>query len=266
MTTIPDARPVPRARRRRRRLFSLNGLAIQLAAFALSFTLVALLVVSGSKAAFVEPSEALEDYVPVGLAPTAEPDHPRPTPSVPSAPPSAPPSVPALVEEAPATVPPTPLPPAVEEPAPTRTAIMLTDTDAGTAMFGVETVLSPGVHVDRCIEVTHDGDGEGVPVLLYAAGTRGDLGPYLELTIEVGPGGSGWFGGCDGFTPSATVYSGTLADFASAHDSYATGRETWVPEQARDARIFRFGLALRDDADASGKSVGFGFTWESRAD
>ena len=55
---------IPRSRRasgRRRRRFSLNGLAIQLSAFALSFTLVALLVVTGSQAAFVEENESVTD-------------------------------------------------------------------------------------------------------------------------------------------------------------------------------------------------------------
>jgi hypothetical protein len=50
-------------RRRRRFRFSLNGLAIQLSAFALSFTLVALLVVSSSHAAFVDQSENVRNHV-----------------------------------------------------------------------------------------------------------------------------------------------------------------------------------------------------------
>ena len=67
----PHGPPAEPAKRRRRR-FSLNGLAIQLSAFALSFTLVALLVVSGSQAAFVEENEAVADYVPIGA--TAPPE------------------------------------------------------------------------------------------------------------------------------------------------------------------------------------------------
>jgi hypothetical protein len=50
-------------RRRRRFRFSLNGLAIQLSAFALSFTLVALLVVSSSHAAFVDQSQNVLNHV-----------------------------------------------------------------------------------------------------------------------------------------------------------------------------------------------------------
>jgi hypothetical protein len=51
------------SRGRRRFRFSLNGLAIQLSAFALSFTLVALLVVSSSHAAFVDQSTNVLNHV-----------------------------------------------------------------------------------------------------------------------------------------------------------------------------------------------------------
>ena len=69
---------VRRGKRKRFR-FSLNGLAIQLSAFALSFTLVALLVVTGSKAAFVEESEVLADYVPIGTAAPSTTEGRRPS-------------------------------------------------------------------------------------------------------------------------------------------------------------------------------------------
>src|SRR5687768_18560569 len=93
-----SAQPVRRAKRRRRR-FSLNGLAIQLSAFALSFTLVALLVVSGSQAAFVEENEAVTNYVPIGQTePPADGDGdwtPRP-PSSPTSPAPTEPTEPAV--------------------------------------------------------------------------------------------------------------------------------------------------------------------------
>src|SRR5215213_9607935 len=73
----PAATSPARTKRRRRRFrFSLNGLALQLSAFAVSSTLVALLVVTGSQAAFVEPNETLTEYVPIGT-PTPTDDGPR---------------------------------------------------------------------------------------------------------------------------------------------------------------------------------------------
>jgi hypothetical protein len=244
-----------RAPGRRRRRFSLNGLAIQLSAFALSFTLVALLVVTGSQAAFVEENESVTNYVPVG-APAEEGGRGssrRPSPAVPALPATTiAPSPPAAPAEVPAEVP-------VE-------AVALTDRDAGSAMFSDAAALPPGVPLDRCIEVTYEGGSTALPVQLYAAGIAGDLAPYLDLTVELGVDDAGSFGSCATFLPSETLFSGTLADFAAGHPDYGTGLRTWHPTGTADARSFRFTVAVRDDPEASGRSTSFGFTWESRGD
>jgi hypothetical protein len=260
-----SAQPVRRAKRRRFR-FSLNGLAIQLSAFALSFTLVALLVVSGSKAAFVEESEVLADYVPIGAAATPTGEGRRPSrPSTPAAP--AAPEMPPL-EEPPVLLVGDPvveeeLPPE-ELPAEVDVEVELSDSDAGTAMFGGPTLL-PGVPLERCIEVTYAGADDPGPVLLYAAAASGDLAPYLDLTIHMGSAAAGAFGSCGSFTASASVYAGTLADSAAAHSSYATGRFAWNPSDVQETRSFRFRLTVQDVPAAAGKSATFGFTWRTEA-
>jgi hypothetical protein len=249
------AAPAVRRAKRRRFRFSLNGLAIQLSAFALSFTLVALLVVSGSKAAFVEESEVLADYVPIGApaTPSGEGRRPaRPTVPAPEAPAPEPPVV--LVDG-----------PIVEEelPEPPDVEVDLTDSDAGTAMFRNE-ILLPGVGVDRCIQVTYDGTDDPGPVLLYAAaGTGGDLAPFLDLTVQMGSAEPGVFGGCGGFSAAESVFTGTLADFAAAHSSYTTGRLTWNPTDTQETRSFRFRVTVQDVPAAAGKSAAFGFTWRT---
>ena len=246
---------------RRRRRFSLNALAIQLSAFALSFTLVALLVVAGSQAAFVEESEAVSNYVPIG-APAESPQAPRraprpPAPVPPGTVPAPPPQPPAEPAVEPAEQP-------AEEPEVPDAAIELTDSDAGSAMFTDGTTLAPGHPLDRCIEVRYEGNDDPGPVRLYAATVAGDLAPYLDLTIEVGEGDPRSFGGCDGFVASESLYTGDLAAFAAAHAGYATGLATWDPEGELDVRSFRFRVAVRDEPDAEGRSVAFGFAWESR--
>jgi hypothetical protein len=246
----------PKARKkRRRRRFSLNGLAIQLSAFALSFTLVALLVVSGSQAAFVEENEAVTDYVPIGTTAPPEDDEPRsprsPTPSSPSTPSTAARSSPPAEEPAP------------EEEVPS-TVVELADSDAGTAMFGMETTLAPGVASDRCIEVAYDGNVDPQPVQLYAAVATGGLAPYLDLTVEIGAAAAGAFGNCDTFVPASSLYRGTLADFAARHGSWSTGLLTWDPGPEAEARTFRFTVSVQDDPVAEGRSVVFGFSWETR--
>lgn len=238
----------------RPRRFSLNGLAIQLSAFALSFTLVALLVVTGSQAAFVEPNESVLEYVPIGAAAPTEGGTRRPAvrPTPPAA--ETPPPEDAVRQPRPV-----PEPEAAE-------VVELTDSDAGTAMFAGDIPLAPGTTRDRCIEVTYTGAGEDVgPVLLYAASTSGDLAPYLDLTVDMGRAEDGAFGECSGFTPSGTLYEGTLAGFAAAHHSYATGRTTWDPTGAAETRTFRFRVAVQDVAAAAGRSATFGFTWRTEA-
>jgi hypothetical protein len=264
-----SAQPVRRVKRKRFR-FSLNGLAIQLSAFALSFTLVALLVVSGSKAAFVEESEVLADYVPIGEA-AAPPAGEGRRPSRPAAPeaPVAPEAPPAEEQPVPPAEEPLDLPVEVELPLPEpvelpEIEVALSDSDAGTAMFGGETLL-PGVPLDRCIEVNYSGADNPGPVLLYAAAASGDLAPYLDLSIHMGSAAAGAFGSCGSFVVSQSVYSGTLADFGSTHSSYATGRTTWNPSGEQETRSFRFRLTVQDVPAASGKSASFGFTWRTEA-
>ncbi|MDP9460938.1 MAG: hypothetical protein M3Q22_12070 [Actinomycetota bacterium] len=249
MGLIPRRRGGPKRRRR----FSLNGLAIQLSAFALSFTLVALLVVSGSQAAFVEESEVFADYVPIGAAGSASGSARKPAAR------PAPPPAPAPQSPAPES----PSPEPVEEPA---EEVELSDSDEGTAMFAGGIPLAPGSSSDRCIEVTYTGEDEEMsPVLLYAAATSGELAPYLDLTVDVGRAEDGTFGNCADFTASDTLFEGTLADFAATHSSYATGRTTWLPSAAEEARAFRFRVAVQDVPAAAGLSASFGFTWRTEA-
>jgi hypothetical protein len=246
-------------RRRRRRAFSLNGLAIQLSAFALSFTLVALLVVTGSQAAFVEENEIVTNHVPLGL-PAEDGDEGGPWPRSPRLPasdsPAAEPTVAPVVDE--------PVEPV--EPEPPQPSVELIDADAGTAMFTDGTVLAPGAVLDRCISVTYLGDTEPSAVLLYAAEASGELAPYLDLVVEMGPATGEPFGSCAGFVASDFVYSGTVADFGAASPDYESGIPTWNPAESGEARSFRFRLAVRDHADAEGKATSFGFTWETRAE
>jgi hypothetical protein len=253
MSVTPPRRP----KRRRRRAFSLNGLAIQVSAFALSFTLVALLVVGSSKAAFVEENETVTGRVPVA-APAADPvtylpDEPsRPTRSKPAGPTPIP-------EEPVATPTPTPIP----EPAPLA-QLTLTDDAAGTAMFADDRGLVPGEPERRCIRVALDGDVVPEPVQLYAADVTGALADQLDLVVEVGPGG-GVFGDCSGFVPESTLFSGTLAEFGSRHGAFGSGLAAWTPVAPGESRSFRFTVTVRDLPQAEGLSAGFGFTWEARA-
>ena len=255
VTVRPLTPPVTTRRKRRRRAFSLNGLAIQLSAFALSFTLVALLVVSGSQAAFVEENQIVTNHVPLGLPDQGGGGGSGAGPgasAAPSATPTPAPTTEPVTAETPTSTPP---PPVVE----------LTDDDAGTALFTDGTVLAPGTVHSRCITVSYVGHSAST-VRLYAAGISGTLAPYLDLVVELGPATSDPFGSCAGFVPSAIVFTGTLADFAAAHPAYDTGVPTWDPAAADSTRSFRFSLSVRDEPAAEGATTSFGFSWEARGD
>ena len=147
----------------------------------------------------------------------------------------------------------------------TAASVDLTDTDSGSAMFANVTGLMPGTELSRCIDVTYTGTVDPLDVRLYAtAAPTGALAPYLDLTVEVGADATPVFGDCTGFAASATVYSGTLAGFATAHGTYAAGATTWDPAASPDTRTFRFRLSVQDNAAAEGLSSTFGFSWETR--
>jgi hypothetical protein len=144
-------------------------------------------------------------------------------------------------------------------------AVDLADNDSGTAMFTGVTGLVPGTPEDRCIDVTYTGTVDPTAVVLSSAGApTGALAPYLDLTVQVGTDTGAPFRDCTGFTPSATVFTGTLAAFAASHGSYATGVSTWDPALGPETRTFRFRLSVRDDAAAEGLTTTFGFSWETR--
>ena len=206
MTRSDTTTAVPAHRRRGR---SLNSTAIQLSAFALTFILIALLVVTSSRAAFVAQNDNTANSV-------------------------------------------------------TSASITLTDNDAGVAMFNLSNLM-PATPERRCIDVTYTGTANPMPVLLYAtAAPTGTLAPYLDLSIEVGTDLTPAFGDCTGFTPSATVYSGTLQSFATTHGSYATGWTTWDPAVSGEVRTFRFTVTVQDNTLAANKTTTFGFSWETR--
>jgi hypothetical protein len=242
-------RRTPAPKRRKRFKFSLNGLAIQLSAFALSFTLVALLVVSGSQHAFVEENETVTEYTPAATAPPVADDPRHPGVAGPTA------GQPATVSSAPVEASPT---------AESIAEVALTDDDAGTAMFG-DVTLYPGVTVERCIQVTYVGEADPEPVVLYAAEVTGELAPYLDLTVDVADGEEESFSSCGEFPESESLYAGTLAEFAAEHAGPLTGRAAWDPDGDGDSRVFRFRLTVRDDPAAAGRTAAFGFSWRTSA-
>lgn len=141
--------------------------------------------------------------------------------------------------------------------------VVLTDDDSDTAMFSV-TNMKPTDTVTECITVTYSGSLDA-DVNLYGAITAGDgLDSYLDVTVRRGSGGS--FGDCTGFSSAETVYTGTLAGFAAAHTSYATGAGNWTPTGGGpdDDMTYQFEVTLQDNNAAQGLTTTATFTWEAQ--
>ena len=144
-------------------------------------------------------------------------------------------------------------------------SIALSDDDSSTAMFNV-TGITPASTGSRCIVVTYTGTGPAAVSLWGSA--SGALAPYLNLTVQTGTGGTFAAGDpCTGFTPSATIYTGTLANFAATADDYDSGvpaaASRWRPT-TNASLIYRFSYTVTDEANAEGASADADFPGEAR--
>lgn len=143
--------------------------------------------------------------------------------------------------------------------------IALADDDAGSAMFEAVSNLGPNDSVSRCIHVDFTGSLDADPIVMYVAGApTGTLAPYLDVVIEVGADNGDAFPACTGFSPTSTLFTGTLASFASTHADYGSGLSTWDPS-GPSSRTFRVTVTVQDDPLAAGLVTGWGFTWEARS-
>src|SRR2546422_9676436 len=100
--------------------------------------------------------------------------------------------------------------------------VTISDNDAGAAMYNVSN-KKPNDTVQTCIKLTYTGS-LAADVHLYTTSSIGALGQYLDMTVEKGTlSGAPAFPSCTGFTTQATVFTGTLASFASTKNSFANG-------------------------------------------
>jgi hypothetical protein len=140
--------------------------------------------------------------------------------------------------------------------------VALTDDDADTALFSTATagLLDGGQSQTRCLEVTYTGTfTQDLSVRVHAT-AAGGLAPYLTFTVEEGTGGGA--GTCAGFTPAATLYTGTLAGFASVHRNFTTGAGDWEPTASGQRRTYRFISTVQNHAAAQLSAATATFTFE----
>ena len=146
--------------------------------------------------------------------------------------------------------------------------VTIADNDAGSALYNVSNA-KPGVSTVSCILLTYSGSLDA-DVKLYTTSSVNAFASNVDLTIEKGT-GSGSFPSCTGFTAQSTIYSGTLANFASTDNSYANGIAAYPGAQTKwstgDTLVYRFTVTLNSGVSnaAQGGSTGsHSFTWEAR--
>jgi len=144
--------------------------------------------------------------------------------------------------------------------------VAVSDDDANAAAF-TASGLRPGSVAVRCVTLTYTGD-VAADVRLYATSGSygGTLGPYVDLLVEEGTGGS--FADCSAFTRLSVLHDGTLAAFAAAHTDFASGVGSGTPVSAGAQRAYRLTYVVREDAGAVGMAsltATLGFTWQARA-
>ncbi len=145
----------------------------------------------------------------------------------------------------------------------TAGSVTLSDDDGSTAMF-TATGLKPGSTGTKCIKVTYDGNIASGLVKLYAAAPTGTLGGYINMTVEVGSGGT--YADCTGFTPGTTIINSQLLTAVGASTNYSNGVSSgWSPAVGEN-RTFRFTytLSAATPDGQQGAACTMPFTWETQ--
>lgn len=153
----------------------------------------------------------------------------------------------------------------------TAGTVSIADNDAGAAMYSISNA-KPGESVSKCIKVTYTGSLDA-DVHIYTTSTIGALGQYVELTITPGSQTTPSFPSCTGFVADSggALYSGTLANFATAKNSYANGvvdyPGTGTKWAANESVVYQVTATLQSSAPEAAQGATTGahtFTWEAR--
>jgi hypothetical protein len=147
--------------------------------------------------------------------------------------------------------------------------IRLADNDAGNFMYQVDNAL-PGDTTEKCIKVTYNSPTAlDSTVALFMATPIGTVGPYVDMTVDVGTQATTSFPDCTGFTPATNLYTGTLAAFQTAHAN-ATAGLTYSPNGTGpwtdgDSVVYRVTLTLQNTVRQPGEDFSgtHTYTWQA---
>ena len=150
--------------------------------------------------------------------------------------------------------------------------VTLADNDLGASLYSISNA-KPGESASKCIKVSYTGSLDA-DVRLFTTSTIGALGPYIDLTITPGTQSSSSFPSCTGFVADSggALYSGTLAAFGTAKNSYANGVVDYPGTSAtkwatNDSVVYQITATLQSAAPDAAQGLTTGaatFNWEAR--
>jgi Camelysin metallo-endopeptidase len=147
-------------------------------------------------------------------------------------------------------------------------AIDLVDNDAGQYMYQVNNV-QPGDSVSKCIRVGYTGTLDST-VKLFMSTPIDALGPYVDMTVDVGTQAASSFPDCAGFSSTGNLYTGTLTGFQTTYPDVTNGL-AYSPNGASpwtdgDSVVYRVTLTLQNTARAPGEDFSGTHTYSWQAD
>jgi hypothetical protein len=139
--------------------------------------------------------------------------------------------------------------------------VHLVDDDGGSVMFNLSGMRPSDPARARCMTVTYNGS-LNAEVRLYGTISSSGVEPYVNLKVETGTTTSG-YGDCSGFTPSSTLYDGTMS-------AYPTGWSSGIadpgnPWTTGEAHTYRFTVSIQNNPAAQGGTAAATFAWEARS-
>jgi hypothetical protein len=139
----------------------------------------------------------------------------------------------------------------------TAGTVAINDDDGAAVLFN-SSGLVPGDTGTKCITVNYTGSLTA-NVKVFVSSLTGTLGPYLNMTLEQGNGGS--FADCSGFVAETSV-SATLSGLGT---TYGTGFGTWAPTGTGQSRTYRISWSLALDNNGANKTATATFTFQGQS-
>lgn len=147
-------------------------------------------------------------------------------------------------------------------------AVALTDDDAGSARFQVES-MTPGDTQTKCIRVTSTASVPG-QVRGYAVNpvtSPQGLEDHIDVTVRYGNGGG--FASCDGFVSEGTSIPGLSLTQLATFNSYDSAVGGWDVGAGTEHRTYEItwafdttGLSQAEIDGLQGARTGIDFQWE----